>query len=385
MLLEAQLEALAPRHEVTLVVGVGEEPWEREAARRVSGLASEVRLADRRRPSTLRGRLRRRALLASTWALSRRPWRSVWFAPPTVQALVDECLRRSRFDLVAVEDSAMSALRLPERVPRMLTDHEVRRAQASLLGPRRAVARLLADLDGRRASGFQARAWGRYDLVQVFTEADAQEVRRLAPALSERVRVNPFGIRLPAPSDPLREQEDLLLFVGNFTHPPNREAAAWLVDEIMPRVWEQRRTARLRLVGSAPPPSVRALVGPGVELVADAPSVSAHFAAASVCLAPVRTGGGMRVKVLSALGRGKALVGTSLSAEGYLHRGREAPMMIADDAAGTAAAVLGLLGDPALRRRLGERARAFSEEFHSPAAWGARLDAVYEELAGLRR
>ena len=85
------------------------------------------------------------------------------------------------------------------------------------------------------------------------------------------------------------------------------------------------------------------------------------------------------MKVLYALARGKPVVTTTRGAEGYLHAGREAPMIMADDAEGIAAGIVKLLSDDTLRRELGSRSRAFAEAFHSPSAWGKRLEKVYLE------
>jgi glycosyltransferase involved in cell wall biosynthesis len=92
----------------------------------------------------------------------------------------------------------------------------------------------------------------------------------------------------------------------------------------------------------------------------------------------------MRVKVLSALASGKPVVTTSRGAEGYTQPGHEPPMVVSDDAEGIAAVIASLLHDGSRRRELGRRARSFAEEHHSPAAWGRRLDAVYEEAREVR-
>jgi glycosyltransferase involved in cell wall biosynthesis len=383
MLLHAQLEALTGEHDVTLVVGVGDEPGEQEAAAALRERRDlDVRLVDRRRPQALAGRWRRRWQLGSRWLAGGEPWRTIWFAAPAAQVALDELARSRTFDVVAVEDSSMALFRLPAGVPAVLTEHEVRLPRAPRRPPR-APARwpgwAFAELDWRRWAGFQRAAWRRYDRVQVFTERDAASVRSLAPELADRVKVNPFGMVLPAPADPAREQAGLAVFVGNFTHRPNRDAVAWLVGEIMPLVRRLRPGARLRVVGTSPPPEIRRLAGPDVEVVADAPSTQPHIEAASVFLAPVRIGGGMRMKVLLALASGKAVVTTGRGAEGYAISREHPPLVVRDDAAGIAAATAELLGDDARRAELGARARAYAERHHSPRAWGKRLVSVYEE------
>lgn len=387
VLLNAQLEALTGRHEVTLVAGVGDEPWERAAAAAIrEGVG--VHLVDRRSPTETGARTRRRVSLASRWVSGRRPWRSLWFAPPAVQSALDHLASRRTFDLVVVEDAAMASLRLPPQTPRLLTEHEVGRAAfttAPLDSVRALPSSLLSHVDWRRWEPYQARAWRRFDRVQVFTEHDARAVRARAPELDGRIRVNPFGLVLPRPVDPAEEDPGVVLFTGNFTHPPNRDAAQWLAAEIMPRVRGQHPQARLLLVGTAPPQEISSLaIDDQVSVVADAPDLDAYLARAAVCVAPVRLGGGMRMKVLYALASGKAVVSTSLGAEGYIREGEEAPMLIADDAEGIAAGVARLLTDATVRHELRRRAIEFAHRFHSPEAWGRRLDAVYEEaLAAL--
>jgi glycosyltransferase involved in cell wall biosynthesis len=388
VLLQAELLGLRRRHEVTLVTALGDEPGEEEAVARLRDEdGAEVHVVDRRRPPAGRRRRRRQLRLAATWARGRRPWRTVWFADPAIQATLDLLARRHEFDLVAVEDSSMSVFRYPAGVPTVLTHHEVLRPRPLdwRPGPPANWPRwAFGELDWRRWTGFQARAWRRFDRVQVFSRRDADSIASQAPDVAPRVRVNPFGLVLPPPADPAAEKAGTVLFVGNFAHPPNRDAAIWLAREIMPEVRRAQPRARLRIVGSTPPPEVLELAGPGVELVPDAPSVLPHLEAAAVVLAPVRTGGGMRMKVLQAMAAGRAVVTTSRGTEGYTGFGEEPPLLVADGGTEIARATADLLEDDDRRRDLGERARRFAERHHSPDAWAQRLTAVYEEARSER-
>jgi glycosyltransferase involved in cell wall biosynthesis len=202
---------------------------------------------------------------------------------------------------------------------------------------------------------------------------------RLAPELLDRVRVNPFAIEPPAQADPTGE-DGLLLFVGNFAHPPNVDAARWLVDDIMPRLRARDAGARLLLVGAGAPGEIRARAGSDVEVLGEVPSVAPFLEAAAVVLAPVRIGGGMRMKALHALASGKALVTTSRGAEGLVVSGVEPPFLVADEPEAFASLAAELLRDAGRRRALGARARAFVLEHHSPAAYCRRLEIVYSEL-----
>jgi glycosyltransferase involved in cell wall biosynthesis len=381
VLLHAELAGLRRHHEVTLVTAVGDEPGEVEAVHRLRGEV-DLHVADRRRPPPGPSRRRRQVRLAATWARGRWPWRTVWFAAPAIQRIIDRLARDRIFDVVAVEDSAMSVFRYPAGVATVFTHHEALRPRpvAWRAGPPRAwPGWAVGELDGRRWPRFQREAWRRFDRVQVFSAADAATVAQMAPDVAPRVRVNPFGIHLPPPADPARQVPGTLLFVGNFAHPPNRDAARWLAREILPAIAARRPDARLRIVGAAPPPEVRALAGPQVEVVADAPTVLPHLEQAAVVLAPVRTGAGMRMKVLQAMAAGTAVVTTSRGTEGFTGFGELPPLEVADDAAGIAAAAAVLLGDERRRHDLGRRAREFAARHHTPDAWAGRLTAIYEE------
>ena len=381
-LLAAQLQGLRERgHEITLVTTFGEDPGQAEAAARLLDSDLDAHILDRRRSPSARRRWRVRAELAASWASKHWPWRVVSGAAG-MQTLIDRVAATRGFDVVAIEDNPMAVLRFPPAVPVVFTEHEAIRAPASQLGAVRLSERPLRALrarDWQRWDGFLPSIWKRFELLQVFCEADAAEIRKLAPELAPRIRINPYGMILPEPCDPLAELPGTVLFTGTFAHLPNRDAARWLASEIMPAVRARHPQARLRIVGSAPPADVLALAGEGVEVIADAPSMQPHLEAAAVVVAPVRSGGGMRMKVLEAMARRKAVVTTSLGAEGFASLEPQLPLLIVDEAEGVAAAIADLLGEADERRALGLDARRFAERHHSPAAWAQRLESIYDE------
>jgi len=382
MLLSAQVAGLSERHEVTYVSSFGDEPGEAEAAREAAASGLDFHAADRRVPSEFGRRWRRRARLAWGWASSDRPWRVLWYAEPGIQEILDRLARTREFDVIAIEDSPMAGYRLPAGVPTVYTEHEALRAPVDSWRPQRLAERpvgFLRERDWARWPRFQPPLWHRFDLLQTFSAADAEVIATTAPEVAERIRINPFGSLLPPALDSAAEVEGTVLFVGNFTHPPNRDAAVWLAEEIMPAVWSRCPEARLRIVGAQMPSEILDLARARVEVFADAPSIRPHLEAAAVVTAPVRTGGGMRMKVLEAMASAKAVAATSLGVDGYTQFDEQPPVAVGDGAQDFAAAVADLLLDRDRRRRLGTEARAFAERHHSPGAWGRRLERVYEE------
>jgi glycosyltransferase involved in cell wall biosynthesis len=133
--------------------------------------------------------------------------------------------------------------------------------------------------------------------------------------------------------------------------------------------------ATLEIVGGDPPAEVRALAGEGVTVTGRVPDTGPYLDRAAVVVAPLRLGGGMRVKVLEALAAGKALVATPRAVAGIdLTPGDQA--LVGETDAELAAAIATLLVDPERRRRLGESAHGWAGEH---LGWPRTLD-EYDRL-----
>jgi glycosyltransferase involved in cell wall biosynthesis len=374
VILHAQLVGLGEHHDLAIVTVAGPDARELAAVDRLQSTGVELHVVRRVLPVG-RARWRRRGRMAGAWLRGPQPWRTVWFAEPGVQRVLDRLLARRAFDAVAVEDNAMAGYRLPAHLPSILTEHEVRRPRPLDLRvgpPGDWPAWASREIDWRRWPRYQRALWPRYDAVQVFTERDAQGVRMLAPDVVPRLRVNPFGIVVP-PRRTEREDPDTALFVGNFTHAPNVDAALWLGHELMPRLRAMGVGMRLAIAGIDPPAPVRALAAPDVRVLGFVEDVETLIAQAAIVLAPVRIGGGMRMKVLHAMALGKAVVTTSRGAEGLA----APPVAIVDGPHDAAVATARLLADDAERARLGRCARDFVAEHHSARAYARRLEQVY--------
>lgn len=224
---------------------------------------------------------------------------------------------------------------------------------------------------------FRARMLRRADAVVALTERDRATIAGLAPAA--RVERIPLAVDVPPVAlDPVGNGRDTL-FVGNFVHPPNVEAAERLARAIFPRVVAHRPEARLVLVGADPPASLQALASDGVVVTGRVADLRPLLDEAAVVVAPISSGGGMRVKVLEALAAGKALVASSLALEGVDVRADE-HVLVADDDASVVDAVVGLLGDEPRRAALGRAARAWAERHVDWRHVAAAYEALYESL-----
>lgn len=374
----ALLAALAPRHELTLLTAT--DYGQRDDAALAQWEARGVRVhCVVREQAHGKRRWEKRQRMATRW-LQGVPWRTVWYEEPGLQKCLDTLLAREAFDLITVEDNAAGIYDFRATTPKVLTEMEVRSPEPPQKGlTQTAFRRFLSARDAQHWQTFQRAVWKKFNRVQVLTQRDANSIQALAPEISRRTRVNPFGIELPAAVDVEHEKRGQIVFVGGFTHAPNVDAAHWLAREIFPRIQACCANAELVLVGSYPPESVRALAMENVTVAANVAAVEPFLQEASVVVAPLRQGGGQRMKVLQGMAHGKAVVATPLAAEGLNLYGAP-PLELATDAEQFAEVVAELLALPLRRHELGGRARAFVETHYSPCAYADRLENVYCEL-----
>jgi glycosyltransferase involved in cell wall biosynthesis len=133
----------------------------------------------------------------------------------------------------------------------------------------------------------------------------------------------------------------------------------WLAESIWPLVRQARPSARLFIVGQKPPPAVTALDGhAGLTVTGEVPDTRPYIAHAQVYVAPLRMGGGTRLKLLEALALGRPVVSTPLGAEGFQLTSGE-NVQLAGSVVEFARAVAALLADPPAAARLGQAGQAF--------------------------
>lgn len=240
---------------------------------------------------------------------------------------------------------------------------------------------------GARGRAFAAEAarWRRYDLdrfgdydaLVTVSEHDAELLARETPT---RVEPIPSGVDTAAlhPGPVPAGAPPALIFTGTMSWPPNAEGLRWLLREVWPRVREAVPDARLLAVGGGPPEDVRRLAAADdrVELPGRVPELEPWFERASVVVIPILSGAGIRLKVLDALASGRAIVSTTMGAEGaVVEDGTH--LVLADDAASFADAVIEKLRDPG---DMGARARALAEERYDWRVLGDRFEALLREL-----
>jgi glycosyltransferase involved in cell wall biosynthesis len=164
-------------------------------------------------------------------------------------------------------------------------------------------------------------------------------------------------------------------FLGSLDYRPNQEAAIWIAEQLQPRL-----DAAIHIAGSNAPDWLRErLTRSKVTFAGEVSDATSFIRSMQVMIAPLFSGGGMRIKILEAMALGKPVVATTLGAGGIdVEHGEN--ILLADDPEALAAMVADLLRDPARAQRIGEAGRQLVASRYSTDALARGLLAFYEEL-----
>ena len=208
----------------------------------------------------------------------------------------------------------------------------------------------------KRAKEFEMDSIRQAARTLVTSEADRRLILEEMPDLEDRIRVLPNCIDLDR--IPYAGEKDVetnkVLFVGNYNFVPNREAAMYISRDLAPSLPK----AEFRLVGADPPSE--ALQGGNVVATGYVESLQTVLEETAVCIAPLTHGSGTRLKILTYLAAGKAVVATTKACEG-LEVEDSVHLMIRDDTEGFVSAIRRILSDTNLRRQLGAEGRKLVE------------------------
>jgi len=274
----------------------------------------------------------------------------------------------SRFDVVLLMQAHVGRYAGPfieAGVPVILDQQNVEShisGEVARLAPTR-MGRFRARLDVWKWRSYERGLVRRVQRTVAVSELDAQAFRRLAPSASIAVRPSGADLRSLRYVDHTQNRGDRLLMTGTLGYLPNLDAANWMIDRILPRVQLVRPSARLVLVGASAPESLRERGGDAVDVVGRVPDVRPFLDGADLFVAPLRAGGGTRLKLLEAFAVGLPTVATTIASAGIAVR-PGGDVAIADDEETFASEIVRLLSDRSERRSMAESARRLVEEHY---------------------
>ena len=196
----------------------------------------------------------------------------------------------------------------------------------------------------------------------------------LSPA---KITTIPTGVDIDyfQPTD--GEEPDSLVFTGSMDWMPNEDGILYFVNAILPLIRKQRPNVKLWVVGRRPGKKIQALAesDPGIVVTGRVEDIRPFIAKGAVYIVPLRVGGGTRLKIFEAMAMGKAVISTTIGAEG-LPVTNGSDIVLADEPNFFADEVCRLLDSPRERKRIGDAARRIVEEKYSWAAVARHVESV---------
>jgi glycosyltransferase involved in cell wall biosynthesis len=267
---------------------------------------------------------------------------------------------------------------LPSGVPVVLAHHNVesrlltRRADA-YSGARRWYVRHQAKLVEEAE-----RYWcGRVSLNILVSSIDRAQLLEIAPQAP--TLVVPNGVDTKAFSPCSRSPDGGILFIGGHSWFPNADGMSFFAREILPLVRRTLPGVSVRWIGRAPVDVVRDFAAIGIQMLGYVDDIRPEMQKARCTIVPLRVGGGTRLKILDAWALGKAVVSTTLGCEGLdvIHGDN---ILIADEPADFARAVVRVFEDDALRRTLESGGRETATTTYDWDVLGMELSRSYLAL-----
>lgn len=317
---------------------------------------------------------------------SRLPFVAIKYDSKRMRNIIDEVLTKYDIDIVHLESLPMGCyLDILNRHHVILSTHNV---ESSLLSRRVQVeknplAKLFWKSQQQRLQRFEIRCIMKANTVLTCSDADKALFEAMAPGCNCKIIPNGVDIDFFTPVRNAHLNCDKIVFVGGMNWFPNRDAIEWFDNSILEFILKSRSHMQTHVVGKCDS-SLTLRHGNNFLIHGYVDDIRPFVADAAVFICPIRVGGGTRLKLLDAMAMGKAIVSTTIGAEGLdVTNGEQ--MLLADTAQAFANAVLTLLNNAELRATLGSNARAFVEQKYSWERIGHTLLNVYDDTVDMNK
>ncbi|MCA9248918.1 MAG: glycosyltransferase [Planctomycetales bacterium] len=313
--------------------------------------------------------------------LSQDPFTAWKDHDPALRRRAEQLLEEGDYDLVICDfvQMARNAMGLPSRAS-LLFQHNVE-AQIYERHARNAsgwLKRRFMGLQWKKMRRFESEAGKDFDAVVAVSDADREHFANEygwahAHTIDTAVDTHYFHPNGNA------EESNRVLFLGSLDWLPNEDGVRFFIEKIWPAVRQRRPHASFQIVGRNPSRNVQRFASaPGVELIGTVPDVRPYLASAAVVVVPLLVGGGTRIKIFEAMAMRKAVVSTSLGAEGLPVRSGE-HLVLCDDANAFAESVVSLLENDNHRHAIAENAVQMVRQKYGAETVARQFESICQE------
>ena len=305
------------------------------------------------------------------------------FFSPDFDHILTEELQKEEYDVVHLESLFMTpyigSIRAHSNARIVLRSHNLefiiwkRLAKQSGNVAKKAYLKLLA----RQLKNYELDVLNQVDGIAAISKRDAEDFKKLGSKKPKSII--PFGIDMSG-YDPEPASNELNFFhLGSMDWTPNIEGLRWFLDNIWPEIHHQFSNANLYLAGRDMPEEFYTRSGPKVHVLGEVEDAKKFMNSNSIMIVPLLSGSGIRVKIIEGMALAKAIISTSVGAEGLHVKDRE-NICIADDLKGFLSAIEYFNEDRNRITEMGKNARILVENEYDEKIIIDKLIAFYKEL-----
>jgi len=298
---------------------------------------------------------------------------------------LEKLLAEQDFDVIHYEWTQMAQYAdLAPRIPSLVTEIEVNYAahQSQVRYEGNPIRRFKRFYDTLQTLYRELEMCRNVDRVICVTDVDKDFLKGYLPSRKLEVINTGVDTHYFQPGERRLIEPNSIAFVGAFRHQPNIDAMTYFCNEVFPLILNEVPETRLYIVGSSPPETILKLeTHPRIKVTGFVPDIRDYYRKAQVVVVPVRTGVGIRGKILEGWAAGKAMVATSVACLGIRAVHGE-NIMVADSPRDFATWTVALLRNPDFCLKLAKAGRRTAERHYDWSHLGEQLVATYEAMTG---
>jgi len=364
------IKFLSKRHKITLfsLAGEGEDPkhidYLKQYCRRIEVV-------------NMRPKWSVKNFLLALFRLD--PYTSIKYYSPALMKKLKELFKKAKFDVIQVEFYYMAQyiMKLRRLIPESAVILDTLNVEYFMFGDyfkqvKNPVLKFFMFFELLRIKRYESLVYKCFDRCLAISKGDIDRIKSLAPGAN--IVLQPTGVDTDlCASYNIKPKDNTIIFYGAMSFFANYDGIKYFYDSIYPLIKKFLPSVKLIIAGGSPPAGIRALKkDPSVTVTGYVEDIKLLIAASSVVVVPLRVGGGVRLKIMEAWAMGKAVVSTSIGADGLEFSDGD-DIIIADKPVDFAKKTVKLLKNEDLRRRLGKKARYKAQ---TQCAWDKNISSI---------
>lgn len=293
-------------------------------------------------------------------------------------------LKNHTFDIIQIEGVFMATyiptIKQYSKAKIVLRSHNVEHQiwERHLANEKNGIKKTYLNIQNSRLKSFEINAFNQVDAIVTITDEDKKTISSLCP--NKPIHTCLTGINLNSYKQVIEPTYPNTLFhFASMDWMPNIEAVDWLLKEVWNDILKQQPNTKLVLAGRGMTDRFKKLASANITIIDDVKESAEFYKTYDVMLVPLWSGSGLRIKLVEGLAYGKAIITTSIGAEGIPYSSGK-DLIIADSAKNFSKAIIDLLTDNAKKQSLQLAARKLAEQTFDYKAIAERLIIFYQEL-----